>query len=202
MRVNSGGFYMFSRRGFLIGAGSLLTAAFVSDARAVASKIGKPLLAPPPQAAQTMYWYDGGEQGFMLTIGAWEFCPPPPTWREFFASEGIAHDTDAAARRAFEKFGFERQDCGDEVDGWFWETRFDLETGPCARAYHLLRKLDLGPAVRRGSDDPRLIFYKGDVSDDDSRWVNARDELALSTRPSRPDLEPPRRSNAGAFSCR
>src|SRR5262245_51983385 len=90
---------MLSRRGFLIGAGSLLTAAFVSDARAFASRTGKPLLAPPPQAAETMYWYDSGEQGLLLTIGPWSFCPPPPTWREFFIEQGIAHDTEADALR-------------------------------------------------------------------------------------------------------
>ena len=30
----------------------------------------------------------------MLTIGQWEYCPSPPTWREFFISEGIAHTTE------------------------------------------------------------------------------------------------------------
>ena len=47
-----------SRRGFLIGAGSLLTTAFVSDARSFIRRTSQPLLASPAEVAQTMYWYE------------------------------------------------------------------------------------------------------------------------------------------------
>src|SRR5215472_16209259 len=60
---------LLSRRGFLIGAGSLLTAAFVKDARSFIRTTGRPLLAPPKQALQTLYWYgdyDGGDDGYTL----------------------------------------------------------------------------------------------------------------------------------------
>ena len=171
---------MLSRRGFLIGAGSLLTAAFVKDAEAFVGRTNRPLLAAPPQVAETMCWYDSGEQGYLLTMGRWTFCPPPPTWREFFVSEGIGHHAASEIRAIEEEHGIEPGDYDDEVDGFFWETRFDLETGPCAKAYRLLKRLDLGPKVRRGTDQPHLIFCNGDVSNDDSRWVDAKDELALS----------------------
>ena len=46
-----------------------------------------------------LFWYDNDEQGLMLTLGEWEFCPPPPTWREFFVSEGIPHRTEREAQR-------------------------------------------------------------------------------------------------------
>jgi hypothetical protein len=46
-----------SRRGFLIGAGSLLTAAFVADARSFVRRTSRPLLASPTQVAQTLHWY-------------------------------------------------------------------------------------------------------------------------------------------------
>ena len=49
-----------SRRGFLVGAGSLLTAAFVSDARSFIRRTSQPLLASPAEVAQTMYWYEHG----------------------------------------------------------------------------------------------------------------------------------------------
>ena len=45
-----------SRRGFLIGAGALLTMAFVSDARAFIRRKEAPLLAAPPRTAHTLYW--------------------------------------------------------------------------------------------------------------------------------------------------
>jgi hypothetical protein len=53
MRVcHLGGFFMLSRRGFLIGTGGLLTMAFVTDARA----FNTPLLAAPTRTAHTLYW--------------------------------------------------------------------------------------------------------------------------------------------------
>ncbi|GLS37237.1 hypothetical protein GCM10010869_28300 [Mesorhizobium tianshanense] len=171
---------MLTRRGFLIGAGGLLTAAFAKDAQSFISRTGQPLLASPAEVAETMYWYEGGEQGYLLTIGPWAFCPPPPAWREFFASEGIGHRTEPETHSIWEKHGISPEDYDNQVDGWFWETRFDLETGPCARAYRLLKQLDLGSKLRRGSDGPHLVFCEGDVANDDSRWVDARDELTLS----------------------
>ena len=190
---------MLSRRGFLIGAGGLLTAAFVKDAEAFVGRTGQPLLASPAQVAETICWYDGGEQGYLLTIGQWTFCPPPPTWREFFISEGIAHEAEPEHSSIWEEHGIEPGDYDDEVDGFFWETRFDLETGPCARAYRLLKKLDLGPKLRRGSGEPHLIFCNGDVSNDDSLWVDAKDELAISLLQARLiDLRIPIRIVEGA----
>ena len=171
---------MLTRRGFLVGVGGLLTAAFTKDARSFIRKTGEPLLAQPAEVAETMYWYDGGEQGYILTIGPWEFCPPPPTWREFFVGERVAHETEPEIHAIWERHGIGPEDYDGPVGEWYWETRFDLEAGPCARAYHLLNKLDLGPKLRGGGDEPHLVFRKGDLGNDDSRWVDARDKLTLS----------------------
>ena len=40
-------------------------------------------------------------------------------------------------------------------------------------------KIDLGPALNSGRQ-AHLVFSKGDVSDEDRRWVNASDQLTLS----------------------
>jgi hypothetical protein len=83
-----------SRRGFLIGAGALLTTAFVKDARSFIRQTSQPLLASPSQVVETMYWHEIPDEGYQLTLGPWSFAPPPPTWRVFFVSEGIPHQTD------------------------------------------------------------------------------------------------------------
>src|SRR5262245_6990086 len=57
-----------SRRGFLVGFGSLLTAAFIKDARSFIRTNGQPLLARPKQVAQTMYWYPHGDS-YLLSLG-------------------------------------------------------------------------------------------------------------------------------------
>ena len=45
-----------SRRGFLIGAGAVLTTAFEKDARSFIHRNNQPLLAAPSQVAETMSW--------------------------------------------------------------------------------------------------------------------------------------------------
>ena len=76
-----------SRRGFLIGAGAVLTTAFVKDARSFIHRNNQPLLTSPSQAVETMYWHEIPDEGYQLTLGPWSFAPPPPTWRRFFISE-------------------------------------------------------------------------------------------------------------------
>jgi len=126
-----------SRRGFLIGAGSLLTAAFVSDARSFIRRNGRPLLASPPQVAQTLHWYQGDDPdaGCVLTLGRMELEPPPtPTWRNFLISEGFALHTEAGAAEAYNMHGIEPEDYDKRVYDWYWWDRFMLEDGPWARA--------------------------------------------------------------------
>ena len=92
-----------SRRGFLIGAGSMLTTAFVSDARSFIRRTSRPLLASPSHVAQTLHCYDSAEAGYLLSLGEWTIDPPPvPTWREFFISQGIAHQTEKDAEAIWE----------------------------------------------------------------------------------------------------
>ena len=59
---------MLSRRGFLIGAAGLLTAAFVKDARSFVRRTGTPLLAPPSRTAHTLYWREDGIDELFLGL--------------------------------------------------------------------------------------------------------------------------------------
>ena len=100
-----------SRRGFLIGAGSLLTTAFVSG-RALLHSHDEPAAArTTTQVAQTLYWYDSADDGYLLTLGEWTIEPPPaPTWREFFISEGIPHQTEDEIERIWSEHGIWPED--------------------------------------------------------------------------------------------
>ena len=171
---------MLSRRGFLIGAGSLLTAAFVKDAQSFVSRTRRPLLETPPEVAQTLYWYNNGN-GLLLTIGAYQLeAPPPPTWREFFISEGIPHATEREARLIWEDHMIWPEDYDEPVNARYWYDWFDLEGGPCAKAYRLLDGLDLGPDLDSPREGPHLAFEEGAYPGDNSRWVQANGKLALS----------------------
>jgi len=187
-----------SRRGFLIGAGSLLTAAFVKDARSFARRNSRPLLASPAHTVQTLYFYPSDEltsvgevaqpdwfgcaddQGCLLTMGRWELEPPPaPTWREFLVGEGFDLENEADAEYVCSIHGIEPAGYDKRVWDWYWYDRWLLEDGPLAKAFRLLRDIDVGPNLNSALR-PQLQFHSNAHPGDNSCWVNAADKLSLS----------------------
>jgi hypothetical protein len=170
-----------SRRGFLIGAGNLLTAAFVADARSFIRRTSRPLLASPAQVTQTLHWYDCAEDGYLLTLGPWAMEPPPaPTWREFFISEGIAHQTEADAEKIWSHHLIWPEDYDKTMSERYWSDRFEMQDGPCAKAYGLLSAVDVGPRLQ-SARGPLLEFHEGDHHPGDNSFrVNAKNQLSLS----------------------
>ena len=168
-----------SRRGFLIGVGAVLTAAFVKDAHSFIDRTNQPLLVPPSQVVETMYWHEIPDEGYQLTLGPWSFAPAPPTWRKFFVSEGIPHRTDAEIEKVCSSHLIEPADFDKPVQRRYWEDWFDITGGPLARAYHLLQRIDLGPE-RDSGGGPLLEFNVGSHPGDNTHYVNAKDMLSLS----------------------
>jgi hypothetical protein len=191
-------FMLQSRRGFLIGAGAMLTTAFVKDARSFVHRNSQPLLTSPPQVVETMYWCEIPDEGYQLSLGPWRIAPPPPTWRKFFISEGIPHRTESEIERICSSHLIEPGDFDKPMSVRYWEDWFDIEGGPLARAYHLLQKLELGP--ERGSErGPLLEFNIGSHPGDSTHFVNAKDMLSLSLLQARLiDLKLPIRIVEGA----
>jgi hypothetical protein len=146
---------MLDRRHFLIGAGGLLTAAFVRKATAFSKGAGKPLVLPPARAPeQTLYIYDDEDWNesayakWRVTLGEDDPVPPPaPTWREYFLSLGRQLDTDYEIERVCVEHDLPPEELDAKVDGYWWQDRWDHFTGPQAKAYHLLKSLDLGSAA-------------------------------------------------------
>jgi hypothetical protein len=170
-----------SRRGFLIGAGSLLTTAFVSDARSFIRRTSRPLLASPAEVAQTMYWYDSAEDGYTLTLGEWTMDPPPaPTWRRFFIDQGIPHKTEKEIEGIYDIHGIGPEDYDKPVSERYWWGRWECEDNPSAKAFWLLSEADLGPELG-SARGPFLEFHEGDNHPgSNDRWVNAKNKLSLS----------------------
>jgi hypothetical protein len=176
---------MFSRRGFLIGTGGLLTMAFVSDARAFIRRNEAPLLAAPPRTAHTLYWDwpDGLDAPQLFLDEEPEMiAPEPPTWRVFLSSMVDAKDyTASGIKLRLEQIGFEPNQLDEEMDESWWEMHYDRISGPSAKAYRLLDKIDLGPDLGRRRDGPRLDFIEGGGNQfDHSLHVHASDMLSLS----------------------
>jgi len=175
---------MLSRRGFLIGTGGLLTMAFVSDARAFIRRKEAPLLAAPPRTAHTLYWDwpDGlDEPQLFLDDQPEVIAPEPPTWREFLKSLDAKDYTASGIKLRLEQIGFEPSQLDEEMDESWWEMHYDRISGPSAKAYRLLERIDLGPDLGRRGDGPHLQFREGGGNQFDySLHTHASDMLALS----------------------
>jgi len=174
---------MLSRRGFLIGTGGLLTMAFVSDARAFIRRKEAPLLALPSRTAHTLYWDwpDGLDQPQLFLDGEPEvLAPTPPTWRVFLKSLDARDYRASEIKQRLQVIGFEPSQLDEEMDESWWEMHYDRISGPSAKAYRLLDKIDLGPDLGRRGDGPHLQFREGGGNQFDySLHAHASDMLAL-----------------------
>ena len=173
-----------SMEGLLIGTGGLLTMAFVSDARAFIRRKEAPLLAAPPRTAHTLYWDwpDGlDEPQLFLDDQPEVIAPEPPTWREFLKSLDAKDYTASGIKLRLEQIGFEPSQLDEEMDESWWEMHYDRISGPSAKAYRLLERIDLGPDLGRRGDGPHLQFREGGGNQFDySLHAHASDMLALS----------------------
>jgi hypothetical protein len=174
---------MFSRRGFLIGTAGLLTTAFVRDARSFIRRKEAPLLAVPSRTAHTLFWDwpDGLDNPKLYLDGAPQvWAGLPPTWREFLSSPHMDYYDPTDIKQRLEDVEFDPSQLDNEMNCWWWENHFDTKSGPSAKAYNLLEKIDLGPDLG-GGDGPNLEFNEGGWDPSDiSLHVGASDLLALS----------------------
>jgi hypothetical protein len=180
---------MFDRRRFLIGAGGLLTASFVHKAAAFNRGSVAPLLLPPTRKPEeTLYVYrkedvEYDDAEWRVSLGPNQpFAPPPPTWREHLRSLGYRLDSDNDIKRVCVQVGIEPQDLDARVNGFSWEDRWDNFDGPQARAFHLLKNLDLGAAAdSRLKQAGQIIFEEfGCGPGFDYHWVELKDDLTVS----------------------
>jgi hypothetical protein len=180
-----------SRRGFLIGLGSVLTTAFVSDAREFVHTTGKPLLVEQSEVRHTLYWYlpKGSNAPLLCLDGSPFIVPPPPTWLEFlrglctrlYARQPRPEDVDMWRRH----YDVEPDRLDLPVDPAVWQREQDIWLSPQARAYALLNGIHFGPDLDRsydltGSHPRRHIQFHWTGGDHFIRWVTASDLVALS----------------------
>ena len=146
---------MLTRRGFLIGAGSLLTAAFVSKATAFSRKAGEPLVLPPAKRPEeTLYIYEQEKEGWSYDeddedwstpryrYGKWRVshgpdeprAPPPPSWREHLNSRGYRLDTPDDIKRIYLEKGLTPEELDKPLSAASgWEDMWDNFNSPQAQ---------------------------------------------------------------------
>jgi hypothetical protein len=178
---------MFDRRHFLIGAGALLTASFVRRASAFARKAGEPLiLSAARKPEETLYVYSqkqwSEDAEWRVSLGPDQpIAPPPPTWREHLRSLGHTLQTDDDIERVCYQRDLPREDLDTRLNGFGWQDQWDNFDGPQAKAFHLLKDLDLGHAGSALRQAGQIIFQEFGGSPGNSyTWVELHDDLTVS----------------------
>jgi hypothetical protein len=177
---------MLDRRHFLIGAGALLTASFVTRAKAFSRGSGEPLvLSPTRKPEETLYVYRqesdyGGE--WRVSLGPDQpFALPPPTWRQHLRALGHPLDTDDEIERACIEHDLPLEELDVRLNGFGWEDRWDNFAGPQAKAHHLLKGLDFGDSGSALRQAGQIIFQEFGGSPGNSyTWVELKDDLTVS----------------------
>jgi hypothetical protein len=187
---------MLDRRHFLIGAGGLLTASFVRKATAFSQKAIRPFLLPPARKPEeTLYvycqdWKDYDSEAndyeyeakWRVSLGPDQpFAPPVPTWREHLRSLGRSLDTRDDLERVCVQEGLAPEDLDKRLNRFGWQDSWDNFTGPQAKAFHLLKKLDLGAADSKLRQVGEVIFEAfGGAPGNSYTWVELKDDLTVS----------------------
>jgi hypothetical protein len=169
---------MFSRRGFLIGAGSLLTTAFVKEASTFVRTTGVPLLVAPPESKYWLFWHDY-YRAFALGP-TYEYQPPArPSWREFLVDLCIL-DMPTELPHLMRRYGVTPARLDDPVDNWD-QWSWHIFDNNFAAAYRMLKRLDLGPSLGARYGGPCLEFHnRGYIDSSPCCAVTVTHPLALS----------------------
>jgi hypothetical protein len=165
----------FTRRTFLRGLSSAFGAATMPDLHKSILDNGAPILLEPQLVANTLHAYKNGN----LLLGdhtAESFTRP--SWRDYFVEIGARTSKDVA-RHASEWFV-------DDVDQFIgddqWEEIYELHYDPMPAAYHLLKRLKIGPKTEANRPrNGRLDFYAGsNHPGSNDLWVEAADDFTVS----------------------
>jgi hypothetical protein len=169
-----------SRRFFLIGAGSLITPAFVKDARAGLADTGEPWLPPPPNPDRELLveWFDGAAR---LHLGkpVWP-VPPPPLWIDHLKACGHELETAKQIVAYCDQNHFDEAQLWEPLDAYGWESWWEYAESPEAKAYELLDSPRVFPARKGFAREGGLVFERYPNPSSSARWVEADDPLSLS----------------------
>lgn len=181
-RETEGGFFVSTRRAFIVGVGSALTLPIVSKFEWFIETEGRPLIEVPRHPVETLFvgLYSEGQ----ITLGPEIYGPPTITWREYltqYVAGGELPRRRSELREICNEYGIEPDGLDSECDPEFWIENWARTESPNANAYHLLDNLDLGPELCGGPGEiGALDFIDGDAPGSDYLGVHVYDDLSIS----------------------
>ena len=169
-----------SRRSFLVGAGSIITASFLRDAKAFVGDTRRPLLLAPENAERELFveWLDDVGR---LHLGTPQFeIPPPPLWIDHLKSRGYKLDTAEQINELSSSDEFYGQDLWEPLDEFNWEDQWENTDCPEAQAYELLKGAKIFPRLSGYERKGRIVFESFPNPMSSARWVEVHGLLSLS----------------------
>lgn len=175
-----------TRRVFSIGAGALITAAFVSKAAGHLEITGRPLLVSPPRIEGELFVDMDG----YISLGRWLEIEDVPvmTWRECLTRfDGARFDSAKDEQFWSDHVHPDALDGPMNEESW-WHAWY-ANVCPAAQAFRLLDKLDIGPLEARWDEEdddderaslPALEFVDGPQPGDSSRYVLAKTPMSVA----------------------
>jgi hypothetical protein len=117
-----------------------------------------------------------------LSLGSTSPSLRRPTWREHLRGLGHRLDTQGDVERVRIQDGQEPQDLDTRLNGFNWEDAWDNFNGPQAKAFHLLKSLDLGSASdAKLKQAGQVVFQEfGGGPGNNYTWVELKDDVTVS----------------------
>lgn len=165
----------FSRRTFLKGLSSAFGAATMPDLHKRILDNGAPILLEPVMISDRIHVYENG----LLCLGDHLHRTfPRVTWKRYFIDLGARTSKDLA-QHAHE---WDVDDVDQFIDDDQWGEIYELHYDPMPAAYHLLRRLKIGPKTEANRPrNGRLDFYAGsNHPGSNDLWVEAADDFTVS----------------------
>ena len=169
-----------TRRSFLVGAGSIITAALITDLKTYIGDTGTPLIAPPTSRSNTIF-YEEFEDHWRLNLGVPQFeIPDPQLLIENLRWHGYALDTQQQIDDYCEESGWTEEQLLAPMNGWDWETQWEHNLNPEAQAFRFLSEHDIFPKGGKGRREGEVVFEEFPNPSSCYRWVEVHNPLSLS----------------------
>jgi hypothetical protein len=183
-----------SRRSFLVGAGSIITAAFVKEALAFTSDTKIPMPArhvawrvDAPFFGKTIF-YERVDDHWRLNLGEPRFeIPEPQLLIENLRWHGDILDTQQQIDAYCKQSGWTEDQLFSPMNDWDWETQWEHNLNPEAQAYSFLSEHNIFPKGSEGRREGEVIFEAFPNPSSCYRWVEVHDPLSLSLLQARLD---------------
>jgi hypothetical protein len=169
-----------TRRSFLIGSGSVITAALITDLTTYINDARAPLISAPEKHSQTIF-YEQVEDHWRLHLGQPQLVVPEPQLLiDNLRWHGHVLDTQQQIDDFCEESGWTEAELLAPMNGWDWETQWEHNLNPEAQAFQFLSKHEIFPRGNGGKRAGEVVFEEFSNPMSNWRWVEVHDLLSLS----------------------